>query len=141
LMLISRMCQGAHLSLFVDYKGSQCIQQKQWHPIVDMLWLPIEYPNVTINRRTRKGEQVIRPDMSTPTRWNMWVGGYGSVFGTQPSSDSGFWMGLKPNQTVIVICILTAGRVPWPVAHTSFSEFECGGHAITVLAWLWIFCE
>jgi len=78
LMLISRMGQGVCLSLFFDYKGSHCIQKKQWHTIVDIVRLSVRYLNVIINRTTRQAEAVMRPDKSTLTRGNRRLVGTGT---------------------------------------------------------------
>jgi len=81
---------------------------------------------VTINRKTRKGEPETGTDVSSQTRQNPRVDGYGYGFGPPRSSGSCFWTGLEPNRTVFPVQTRTAGGLPGPVANTTpWSYTKC----------------
>ena len=108
-------------SLVFDHESGQYIRKGQRYTNVNILQLAIGYLNATINRITRILEPKSGIDRSSQTRQNPRVEGYGSGFGPPRFSGSGFWSGLGPNRTVVVVRTRTAVRLPGPVA-TSTQE-------------------
>ena len=67
----------AHITLVVDYKGSQCVQRRQWHTNINILWWAVGYLNATINRKPDNQNQRLEPTglpIPSKTRWSMGTG-------------------------------------------------------------------
>jgi len=81
--------------------------------------------NSWIPERDHKGEThnaqpEIENDGSSWTRRDLRVAGYKSGFGLPIVSGSGCWTGLELNRPVCMVKTQTAGRLPGPVANTSY---------------------
>jgi len=72
---------------------------------------------------TRNAEPEIGTDVSSQTRRNPQVDGYGSGFGLQRVCGSGFWTILEPNRPVFKIQTRNAGGLPGPVANTESASY------------------
>jgi len=108
-------------SLVFGYKGAQCIRKGQQYMNVNILRLAIGYLNETINRTTWKPEPEIPTDGTSQTWQHQQADWFRSGFGPPRCSGSGFWMGLEPNRTVLVVWTRTAGGLPRPVTNTTHS--------------------
>jgi len=74
---------------------------------------------VTINRKTWKLEAEIRMDGFRQTPQILRVNRYRFGYDQPRCSGSGFWTGLKPNQTIFMVRLWTAGGLPQPVANSN----------------------
>jgi len=112
------------VSVVFGYKGGWFIRNGHWLTKVNILWLAVGYPNVTLNSKSRNTEQEVETEGSSQTRHNPQIDRYGSRFGPRWRSRSGFWTVLEPNGTSILIRTRTAGGLPGPVANTTHSTLS-----------------
>jgi len=115
-------CGRVHVSVCFDHEGGQYIKNNQWFTNVNILQLTVAYLNATRDSETWNAETEIGTDGSSQSRQTVWVDGYRSGFGPPRGSKSGFWMGLECNRPVFAVQTRTAGRLPGPVADTSWVQ-------------------
>jgi len=108
------------LTTYFEHKGGQFIEKEYWGTIVGIVQLTVRYLNATINTTTWNAKPQIGPNGSNQTWQNPRVDGYRAVSGPPRSSGSGFWTVLEPNRTVFLVQTQTAGRLPGPIANTSW---------------------
>jgi len=112
------------LAAYFEHEGGQFIQKEHRRAIINILRVTVRYLNVTINRTTWNAKLEIGLDRSSQSRRNPQVDGYGARFGPPRSGESGLWMGLDLNRTVILVETQTAGGLPGPVANTTLSPLH-----------------
>jgi len=125
-MLCSRSFPGWGRELsstYFDNKGGQLIQKELRRAIVTILWWNERYLNATINRTTWNAKQEIWHDRNSQTWRNPQVDGYGAGYRPPRSSASGHWTVLEMNWTVVLVQIQTTGRLPWPLANTTYYDW------------------
>ena len=107
-----------HVFVCFDHYGDQYNKKRLQRTKVKILWLTVEYPNATIDRKTWKAELDIGTDRSSQTWQNPWVDWYWSGFGPPWGNRLGFWTGLEPNRSIVEVQTRTAGRLPGLIADT-----------------------
>jgi len=116
-------------------KGGQYVINGKWRTKVNVLRLVVGYPNATIIRKTWKPEPEIETKVSRQTRQNLWADRYRSGFAQPTSCWSGFWTGLVPNWTMLVVQTWTAGKLPGPIGNTSYDSSNNINHIPQISQW------
>jgi hypothetical protein len=90
-------------SLNFDHNSGQYSRKEQWYTNVNVLRLAIGYLNATINRNTQNQEPEIVTDGSRQSRQHPRVSRFMAVFGPPRYCRSGFWKGLQPTRTSLLV--------------------------------------
>jgi len=99
--------------------------KKQWCTMVNILRLTIGHLYSTIQITTTETEPEIGPNGSRETQQQPLGDGYASGIGLPRHRGSGLWTGPELNRPIFLVQILTAGRLPGPVANSKCLKPDC----------------